>query len=115
MKRGLLFTALAFVITLAVVFGLRASADALAVIIGVILGVVASVPTTFLITYVLLRSGHNQLPPPGQQHQFPAQPPVVVINAPEKPAITAAPTLPMLTSASQTRKWTVIGDEEMES
>jgi hypothetical protein len=114
MKRGLLFTVLAFVITLAVVFGLRASADALAVIIGVILGVVASVPTTFLITYALLRSGQHQLPPPGH-HPFPAQqPPVVVINAPEKPAIMAAPTLPMLTPASQARKWTVIGDEETE-
>jgi hypothetical protein len=115
MKRGLLFTALAFVITLAVVFGLRASADALAVIIGVILGVVASVPTTFLITYALLRSNQNQLSSPGHPHHFPAQqPPVVVINAPEKPAITAAPTLPMLSPATQTRKWTVIGDEETE-
>jgi hypothetical protein len=114
MKKGLLITVLGFAITLTAIFGIRASTDALAVILGVILGVAASVPTTFLVTYILTRSGHNHLTPSIQQ-QMPVHPPVVVINAPEKPTLSSTPTLPLLTPTSQTRKWTVIGDTETPS
>ena len=52
MKRSFLIIGVIFVITLAVVFGLRASADAMAVVIGVILGVAAGIPTTLLLVFV---------------------------------------------------------------
>jgi hypothetical protein len=113
MKRNLLIITVAFVVTLTTIFGFRASADALAVVFGVVLGVVASVPTTFLVTYLLTRprSGYDATSPPSFPQQ---QPPVVVINASEKPAISGPATLPALSPPAQTRKWTVIGDTETE-
>ncbi len=113
MKRSLLIIAVAFVVTLTAIFGIRASADALAVVLGVVLGVVASVPTTFLVTYILTRprSGYNVSPTPHMSQQ----PPVVVINAPEKPAISAPSAMPALAPAIQARKWTVIGDADTET
>jgi hypothetical protein len=71
-----------FVVTLAVIFGVRASADALAVVIGVVLGVLASVPTTALLTYLLTRprSAAN-----GAPAQAAHQPPVVVMGYIECP------------------------------
>jgi len=112
MKRGLLISVISFAVTLAIIFGIRASADALAVVLGVVLGVIASVPTTFLVTYMLTRPHANNTTPSPQISQ---QPPVVVINAPDKPAISSAPTMPLLSHASQSRKWTVIGDIETDS
>ncbi|HMR66743.1 MAG TPA: hypothetical protein PKE64_22255, partial [Anaerolineae bacterium] len=79
MKRYLLLLSLALVVTLVGIFSLRASVDALAVILGVILGVAATGPTTILLLYVLLRQQKQQSlsEPP---YPAPAQPPVVVIN-----------------------------------
>jgi len=112
MKRSLLIIGVAFVVTLAVIFGIRASADALAVVLGVILGVLASVPTTFLVTYLLTRSRHETRPSyPAQQ--LSQQPPVVVINAPDKPAISS-PVTPV-NSPAPGRKWTVIGDSDTDA
>lgn len=107
MKRTLLISVISFAVTLAIIFGIRASADALAVVLGVVLGVVASVPTTLLVTYILARPRSNPETPSPQMMQ---QPPVVVINASEKPAVSSSPTLPVLSAAPQARKWTVIGD-----
>lgn len=109
MKRALLISVISFAVTLAIIFGIRASADALAVVLGVVLGVIASVPTTFLVTYMLTRPHTNSVAPSSQISQ---NPPIVVINAPDKPAISPAPTLPTLSAAPQTRKWTVVGDIE---
>jgi energy-coupling factor transporter transmembrane protein EcfT len=113
MKRGIFISAIAFAIALAVIFGVRASTDALAVILGVILGVAASVPTTFLVTYMLIRPNANQFTTPSQP--IAAQPPVVVINTSDKPAVSAPPSLPLLGSPNQSRKWTVIGDPDTET
>jgi len=112
MKRSLLILSIIFVVTLAVIFGVRASPDALAVVIGVVLGVLASVPTTALLTYLLTRprSAAN-----GALAQAAHQPPVVVINAPEKPAVTTPPALPALSPPASARKWTVIGDSDTEA
>jgi len=109
MKQTILIIGVAFSITVGLVFGIRASADALAVIIGVVLGVVASVPTTFLITYVLTRSrlGGEVAPSHTSSHQ----PPVVVINTADKPGMShPTPVLPALSAPTHGRQWTVIGD-----
>lgn len=113
MKRSLLIITIAFVVTLTIIFGLRASADALAVVVGVVLGVVASVPTTFLVTYLLTRprAGYNGTASPSFPQQ---QPPVVVINASEKPAISGPAMPPALSAHTHARKWTVIGESETE-
>lgn len=107
MTRALLIISLTFTLTLALIFGLRASVDALAVVLGVILGVAASVPTTFLVTYMLMRSRAAR---PDPSPQLPHHPPVVVINSPEKPVVSGQTAMPALAPPSPGRKWTVIGD-----
>ena len=100
-----------FVITLAIIFGLRVSADALGVIIGVILGIMASVPTTLLLVFILARQHKAERPPYG----LPQQPPVIIVNGPDKPAgYTSPPALPIPYQTNGHRRWTVIGDEEPE-
>ena len=114
MKRSLLIIGIAFAVTLAIVFGTRVSADALAVIVGVILGILAGIPTTLLVIFIMTRQrpGLNS----GASPYMSSQPPVVVINAADRPAM-AAPATPALAlpySTEPTRKWTVIGDMETE-
>jgi hypothetical protein len=115
MKRAILIMGLTFMVTLAIIFGLRVSADALAVVIGVILGIVASVPTTALVVYMLMRPRANyqqQVPPQAFQ-----QPPVVVINASDPNRQLGAappPSWPSPGPTVQARKWTVIGDTDTE-
>ena len=109
MKRSILIIVIAFTITIAAIFSIRASVDALAVVLGVILGVVASVPTTFLVTYLLIRPRSNIEPHPTH---FAPQPPVVVINASDKATLPAQSTLPALAPPAHSRKWTVIGDSD---
>jgi hypothetical protein len=112
MKRGLLLIGITFAVTLAVVFGARVSADALAVIIGVLLGVVASIPTTVLVVFVLTRQRQGAdrgLPQTAQQ------PPVIIVNAPDRTSLPSPPALPAPYSADPTRKWTVVGDMETNS
>lgn len=112
MKRNILIIITAFVVTLSAIFGIRASADALAVVLGVILGVIASAPTTLLLTYVLMRH-HGQHHSPASDRPTSPQPPVVIINASDKPAISTPPSLPPPSSLpSSGRKWTVIGDAD---
>ena len=111
MKRGLLIIGVIFAIALAIVFGTRVSADALAVIVGVVLGIVASVPTTLLAIFILTRQRQGLdrgLP------QAPQQPPVVIINATDKTALTppSTPALSLPYPSDAARKWTVIGDTE---
>lgn len=108
MKRALLIMGICFSVTLAIVFGVRVSADALAVIIGIVLGVASTVPTTLMTVYLLTRHRASQNPP-----VLPYQPPVVVINTPDKPGLTQpAASLPTLPTP---RQWTVIGDTDTET
>ena len=111
MKRGLLIIGVIFAIVLAIVFGTRVSADALAVIVGVVLGIVASVPTTLLVIFILTRQrqGLDRGLPQAPQH-----PPVVIINATDKTALTppSTPALSLPYPSDAARKWTVIGDTE---
>jgi hypothetical protein len=110
MKRSLLIIGIIFAITLAVIFGVRVSPDAMAVVIGVILGVAATIPTTLLLVFVLTRQ-QNKLEKSAQQ--MPSQPPVFVINAADKPHSYPPPALPApYPPAENGRKWTIIGDTE---
>lgn len=112
MKKGLLIIGVTFAVTAAIVFGVRASTDALAAVMGVILGVVASVPTTVLVIFILTRSR------PGDRNTMaaPQSPPVIVVNATERSALTTPPALPPPSyPAEPVRKWTVIGDAETEA
>jgi hypothetical protein len=111
MKKGLLIIGIVFAITAAVVFGTRVSADALAVVVGVILGVAASVPTTLLVVFILTR------PRPGDRNGMTSSPspPVIVVNAAERSALTAPPALPAPYPIEPARKWTVIGEAETEA
>jgi energy-coupling factor transporter transmembrane protein EcfT len=112
MKRSFLMIGIIFIITLAVIFGFRASADAMAVVIGVLLGVVASIPATLLLVYGLTRQP-NRLDRTTQA--MPPQPPVFVINTSDKPQPYSPPLLPApYLPAENGRKWTVIGDTETE-
>jgi energy-coupling factor transporter transmembrane protein EcfT len=111
MRRGLFIISLVFAVTLAIVFGLRVSPDALAVIVGVILGVIATVPTTALFTYLLLRARNNDTESnPARLHP---QPPVVVINSGDASNVNTPRSvgLPSTGIIPQARQWTVIGDE----
>lgn len=111
MKRALWVMGICFSITLAIVFGLRVSADALAVIIGIVLGVASTVPTTLVTIYLLTRQRANQPPPPA-----PYQPPVVVINGSDRPGLPApVMSLPGMPASPQGRQWTVIGDADTDS
>lgn len=111
MKRILLFTGLAFGVALALFFALRASPDAMAVVIGVVLGVAAGIPTTLLVVFVMTRQQGRS----DKLHPQQTQPPVIVINSGDK-AQSLSPSLPALPMPSANpnggRKWTVIGDAE---
>jgi len=110
-----------FLITLAVVIGLRMSNEAMAVVIGVIFGVAASIPTSLLIVAVTWRrekraAGHasGTRRPPAQE----ALPPSVVIvnpggmgtgNAYRSPAYLPQPDLQW---SPPPRQFRVVGDPD---
>jgi hypothetical protein len=71
-----------FLVTLAVVIGLRMSAEAMAVVIGVIFGVAASIPTSLLIVAVLWRRERQSVNGGARRVRQDALPPSVVIVSP---------------------------------
>ena len=74
-----------FLVTLAVVIGVRMSAEAMAVVIGVIFGVAASIPTSLLIMAVLWRREQRAIDGRdgrGRRKGQGALPPSVVIVSP---------------------------------
>jgi hypothetical protein len=71
-----------FLVTLAVVIGLRMSAEAMAVVIGVIFGVAASIPTSLLIVAVLWRREQQSVNGRARRVRQDALPPSVVIVSP---------------------------------
>ncbi len=108
MKRGIIIIGVTLAVTFGITAGVQISTDALAVVLGVVLGAAASIPSTILITYVLTRSRI------GAQGAGTQPPPVVVVNAGDRPGVSQPAALPALTSPVQGRKWTVIGDVESE-
>ncbi|MBE7471411.1 MAG: hypothetical protein DPW09_04810 [Anaerolineae bacterium] len=114
MKRGLLIIGIVFAVTFGVVFGTRVSADALAVIVGVVLGILAGIPTTLLAVFIMTRQRSGLAP---GSPQATGHPPVVVINAADRTALTSPSTPPLALPypSEATRRWTVIGDVDTES
>jgi hypothetical protein len=54
-RSAVVLMGIAFVVTLAIVVGLRLSTEAMAVIVGVIAGVAASIPTSLMVTWLTTR------------------------------------------------------------
>jgi hypothetical protein len=114
MRKTLIATALAFVITLAVVVGNRMSTEAMAVVVGVLCGVTAAIPMSVLI----LAASTRRVPDVGdrQGYGFPVTrsngyPPVIVIQggAPVGPVMQP----PYLGSAAEpvARKFHIVGED----
>ncbi len=119
MKKFLLLAGLLFSVSLAIVIGLRMSADAMAVIIGIIFGLIASVPTSLMLVWSM-RQRDKQLETQfgqgrGAYGQFP---PVVVVNGQGTNGFPGASTPPiptMASGASGGRSFKVIGQENTET
>ena len=82
MKRFLYISGIIFVITLAVVMGMRMSADALAVVIGIICGVLASIPTSAMLVWVMRQRDKQMEMQMGTMRPYGGQYPPVVVRAP---------------------------------
>ena len=54
-RSAVVLMGIAFVVTLAIVVGLRLSTEAMAVVVGVIAGVAASIPTSLMVTWLITR------------------------------------------------------------
>jgi hypothetical protein len=118
MKRFLFIAGLVFVITLAVVMGVRMSPDALAVVIGIICGVMASIPTSAMLVWVM-RQRDKQEAQLGQLRPYGGQyPPVVVVNGQGTNGYTTPYGATALTAGpppATGRNFKVIGQENTET
>ena len=115
MRKFLFISGNAFAIVLAVTIGFRMSPDAMAVIVGIICGVLASVPTSFILVWVL-RQRDRQLEAQMGPMRMGHYPPVVVVNGQGTNGYgaTAPPLLTGMSSAPGSRDFKVIGQENTE-
>lgn len=131
MQRTLSVGLLAFAVTLAVVIGLRMSAEAMAIVIGVIFGLAAGLPASLLLASFARREEPAAASPRASvvrevpREAFPAsplqsQPPVIIVNPPSPGAsgwppysMNAWPAIPPV-AASPRREARVIGEEAEE-
>lgn len=121
--------ALIFIGTLAVIIGQRLSTEAMAVLLGVFAGVIASVPTTAVVTWLVLRNNNQpsqtvrvertihtaapieQQPYPGMLPPPYTMPPGLMPNGQNNPfAGTPYQNLPYQ-GMPNTREFTVIGGD----
>lgn len=58
---GIVFSMVAFGITLAIIIGQRLSSEAMAVLLGVVTGIVSSIPTSLLIVWLTTRNISKQI------------------------------------------------------
>ena len=107
MKKWMVIGSLAFVVTLAVVAGLRLSRDSLAVVMGVIFGVAASIPTSLFVVALARRSQG------GRENPYPyGYPPVIIVNpGNDKRYLPSGYSMPPLIE-SEPRQFRIIGTEE---
>jgi hypothetical protein len=117
-KQSVTWGMIAFGIVLAAVVGVRLDKAALTMIVGVACGIGASVPTGFLIVYLLRRRDT-----PGrmrgvrdQGQEFAHSPPVVVIAPPAAPQLPQPTAWPGGQSAllPAQRRFAVIGEEGLD-
>lgn len=82
MKKWLGIGTMLFLITLAVVIGLRMDSEAMAVVMGVIFGVAASIPTSLIIVAITWRREQRETQRNSQQgyNQRGLPPSVVIVN-----------------------------------
>jgi hypothetical protein len=119
LRRGVVLTAVAFGVTLALVIGLRLDQAALAVVVGVACGVGASIPTALLVVMLLRRRARLDTPPQTRDGHpgLPAAPPVVIVAPPGTGQLPAPSPWPDPYAAPSPRPalrdFTVIGDEEL--
>jgi hypothetical protein len=117
MKKYLLLIGVAFAVSLAVVMGVRMSADAMAVIIGIIFGLLASIPTSVMLVWVLRQRDKQLEAQFGQQRSFGHYPPVVVVNGQGTNGYNSSmsPPLPAAVNGNGGRNFKVIGQENTET
>ena len=115
MKKFLFVVGVAFTVTVAVVVGVRMSADAMAVVVGIVCGMLASVPTSAILVWTL-RVRDKQLEAQlGPARQYGQNPPVVVINGQQPNGATGAAQPALLNGGNGQRNFKVIGQETTDS
>lgn len=117
MRKYFMFAGIVFAISLAVVVGLRMSADAMAVIIGIMFGLLASVPTSVILVWVLRQRDKQLEAQFSQTRPFGQYPPVVVVNGQGTNGYGSSfsPPLPATAGAAGPRNFKVIGQENTET
>ena len=115
MKKFLFVVGVAFTVTVAVVVGVRMSADAMAVVVGIVCGMLASVPTSAILVWTL-RVRDKQLEAQlGPARQYGQYPPVVVINGQQPHGANGTPQPALLNGGNGQRNFKVIGQETTDS
>ena len=118
MKKYLILAGSLFIVSLAIVMGVRMSADAMAVVIGIIFGLLASIPTSLMLVWSLRQRDRQLEAQFGQGRAMAGQyPPVVVVNGQGTQGLGAPPPPPVTvgTGASGSRSFKVIGQENTET
>lgn len=115
MKKFVLVSGTLFTITLAIVIGVRLSADAMAVVVGIVAGVLASVPMSLVLVWTLrVRDRQLEAQLGGNRgYGFGQYPPVVVVNGQGGYGQTSGP--PTLAAPPGPRQFKVVGQENTEN
>ena len=114
MRKALIATALAFVVTLAVVVGNRMSTEAMAVVVGVVCGVTAAIPMSLLVLAVSSR--RNRHSSDWQASGYPSThsggyPPVIVIQGGNPLASQMQPPYLGSTVEPRPRQFHIVGED----
>ena len=118
MKKYLILAGTLFIVSLAIVMGVRMSADAMAVVIGIIFGLLASIPTSLMLVWSLRQRDRQLEAQFGQGRSLASQyPPVVVVNGhgTNGYGTSNAPPMPIGANGSNPRSFKVIGQENTET
>jgi predicted small secreted protein len=118
MKRPIFLLGLGLAIAITLVFAVRLSDEALAMVIGFILGALASIPTSLMVT-LILRQRDTASPErswPAPSHMASQQPPIFIVTgsgaSPVPSPFQGTSGMPILDGR---RTFTVVGDESTEA
>ena len=118
LRQSVVWGAIAFGVTLAVIIGVRLDQAALAAVVGVACGVGASIPTGMLIVLLMRRRDltSERRAARGYGREMVQSPPVVVVAPPAAPRLSQPATWqgPSGASIPAQREFTVIGEEGIE-
>ena len=115
MKKFLYLAGIGFVVTLAVVVGVRMSPDAMAVVVGIVCGVLASIPTSAILVWTLRVRDKQIEAQLGQGRGYGQYPPVVVVNGPGPNGLNGPPPPALTVGNGGPRNFKVIGQEKTEN